>query len=71
MTWSEAFRAYIEKRFGEGAQQKAAISLRTAQSKVHYWCHGSRAREDERKRVARWSHGHVPADLPREAAKSA
>lgn len=60
------------KRFGDGAQQKAAIALKTAQSKVHYWCHGARAREEERKRIARWSGGAVPADLPREAeAKSA
>lgn len=64
VTWSAAFKAYIEKRFGDGAQQKAAMALRTAQSKVHYWCHGSRAREKMRARIERWSGGDVKADLP-------
>ena len=70
-TWSEAFKAYIGERFGDGAQQKAAIALRAAQSKVHYWCHGSRAREKERNRIERWSGGAVRADLPRQEAQSA
>ncbi len=65
MIWSAAFKAYIDERFGDGAQQKAALSLRAAQSKVHYWCHGARAREKERRRIQRWSGGRVPADLPR------
>lgn len=64
VTWSEAFRRYIERRFGEGAQQKAAIALKTAQSKVHYWCRGARAREKMRRRIERWSGGDVKADLP-------
>lgn len=63
-TWSDSFKAYIERRFGEGAQQKAAIALKTAQSKIHYWCHGARAREATRKSVERWSKGEVKADLP-------
>lgn len=72
MTWSDAFRAHIEKRYGDGAQQKAAIALKMAQSKVHYWCHGARAREETRKRIERWSGGDVRADLPSSAeAKSA
>jgi hypothetical protein len=70
-TWSEAFRAYIHERFGDGAQQKAALALKTGYSKVHYWCHGSRAREKERERIQKWSGGAVSADLPREEAKSA
>lgn len=63
MTWSDRFREYIERRFGTGAQQKAAFSLKVAPSKVHYWCHGATAREAMRKRVARWSNGEVPAEI--------
>lgn len=67
MTWSDRFRIYIERRFGTGAQQKAAFSLKVAPSKVHYWCHGATAREAMRKRIARWSNGEVPAALDAQA----
>lgn len=66
-TWSEAFKAYLA---GQGlSQQQALFALRRArvkvtQSGVSYWCRGTRPRESTRARVARWSKGAVPADLP-------
>jgi DNA-binding transcriptional regulator YdaS (Cro superfamily) len=63
-TWSDAFRSYIEKRFEECPQKSAADALHVAPSAVNYWCKGSRARESTRIRIARWSKGAVPADLP-------
>jgi len=64
MTWSEAFKGYIERRFGDGAQQKAAFALKVSPSKVSYWCRGSMPRERTRKRIDRWSKGEVAASLP-------
>lgn len=64
-TWSEAFKAHINKRFGHGAQLKAALSLGISQSKVSYWCRGSRAREATRLWIESWSDGEVVRDLPR------
>lgn len=64
MTWSDAFKGYIERRFGDGAQQKAAFALKVSPSKVSYWCRGSVPREKTRRRIDRWSKGEVSADLP-------
>jgi len=63
MTWNEAFRAYIEDRFGDGPQQKAAHSLKTTPANISYWCNGKLPREAWRKKIARWSGGKVPAEL--------
>ena len=68
MTWSEAFTAYIEERYGENAQIKAAASLGMSKSKIHYWCRGSRARDDTRQSTQRWSKGTVKASLPKEVS---
>jgi hypothetical protein len=62
MDWSQRFRAYIDKRFGSGAQQKAAFALRVSPSVVSYWCRGSLPRKRMRGRIARWSKGEVPAE---------
>lgn len=62
MNWSEIFRTYIEQRFGDSAQQKAADSLQVSPSAVSYWVRGSRPRETTRHRIAEWSSGLVPAD---------
>lgn len=64
MTWSEAFKAYIQRRFPERTQLEAAFSLKVSPSKVHYWCRGTRPVEETRKKIARWSKGEVPAELP-------
>lgn len=66
-TWSEAFTAYLE--FLGLSQQNAMFALRKAkikatQSQISYWVRGSRPREPMRDRIARWSKGAVPADLP-------
>lgn len=61
-SWSERFKAYITKRFGEGCQQKAAFSLKVSPSVVSYWCRGSIPRADMLRRIAKWSEGRVPAD---------
>ncbi len=63
MTWNEAFDAHIRERFGDGAQNKAAASLRTTPSNVFNWCHGKLPREKWRKRIDRWSGGRVPWEL--------
>lgn len=64
MTWNEAFKRYIEKRFpGDRPQQEAAFSLRTSPSNIHYWCTGTVPREKWRKKIATWSKGDVPAEL--------
>lgn len=68
MIWSDLFKAYIDKRFGDGAQQKAAFALKVSPSKVSYWCRGSVPREKTRKRIARWSEGAVPAEAANDAA---
>lgn len=62
--WSDAFRGYIERRFGKHAQKSAADALGVVPSAVNYWCKGSRPREETRERIQRWSKGAVPADLP-------
>lgn len=63
-TWSERFNEYIHRRFGDGAQQKAAFSLKVAPSKISYWCRGaSTPRKAVRQRIARWSKGEVPNDI--------
>lgn len=64
MIWSEAFRAYIHRRFATRPQLEASFSLRVSPSKVHYWCRGTRPVEETRKRIDRWSKGEVSADLP-------
>jgi hypothetical protein len=63
-TWSEAFAEYLDQ---EGLEQLAvALALRVGPSKVHYWKHGSRPRDPRiRRKIQRWSHDRVPADLPR------
>lgn len=63
MTWNEAFRRYIDKRFGDDAQKKAALSLKLPPSTISYWVNGTLPREPMRKRVERWSEGDVPAEL--------
>ncbi len=63
MTWSECFRAYIEKRFPESPQQEAAFSLRTTPSNIHYWCNDTVPRDKWRQRISDWSKGEVPAQL--------
>lgn len=63
MTWNEAFRAYIERRFGEGAQQRAAGSLKTTPSNVSYWCRDTIPRDGWRARIEKWSRGEVPSTL--------
>lgn len=65
MTWSESFRAYIARRFGDGCQQKAAVALKVPKSAVYYWLHGSTPRESTRLRIERWSKGEVPATAPK------
>jgi transcriptional regulator with XRE-family HTH domain len=62
MSWSEIFRAYIDQRFGDSAQQKAAEALKVSPSAVSYWCRGSRPRKTTRERIAEWSSGLVPKD---------
>ncbi len=62
--WSETFAAYIARRFGEGAQQKAAFALKVGPSAISYWCRGSTPREKMRRRIERWSKGEVPAAVP-------
>lgn len=68
MSWSEVFRGYIESRFGDGAQQKAAFALKVAPSKIHYWCRGTVPREKTRARIARWSDGAVPSECDADIA---
>ena len=64
MSWSDAFRSYIDRRFGTSAQQKAAIDLGVSPSAVSYWCRGSRPREAKRQEIEAWSGREVPAHLP-------
>jgi hypothetical protein len=60
-TWSDTFRAYIERRFdGDRAQQKAADALVVSPSAVSYWCRGSVPRVSTQERIAEWSGGEVP-----------
>lgn len=60
MTWSDLFRTYIERRFGDSYQQKTAVALEVSPSAVSYWCRGSKPRESTRRRIAEWSGGEVP-----------
>ncbi len=65
LTWSEAFKAYIHRRWPEHAQKEASFSLRVTPSTIHYWCRGARPRDAKlRKRIQHWSKGDVAADLP-------
>ncbi len=62
MSWSDLFRSYIEQKYGDYAQTRAAEDLGVSKSAVSYWCRASRPREEMRKRIQRWSRGLVPAD---------
>lgn len=65
MTWSERFRAHLEK---QGLTQLDAVfSLRRARIKaspsmVSNWCRGTVPREKTRERIDKWSDGAVPAN---------
>lgn len=63
MTWNEAFRRYIARRFGDAAPKRAAESLKTTPSNVFNWCRSTVPHERWRKRIAMWSKGDVPAEL--------
>lgn len=64
MTWNEAFRGYIERRFGENPQQQAAFSLKATPSNISYWCRDGRIpRQKWRDRIDKWSGGEVPSEL--------
>lgn len=62
-TWSEAFAACL---VAKGLNQlQATFALKVSSSKIHYWTHGTRPRDERvRRRIERWSDGTVPADLP-------
>lgn len=62
MSWSESFRAYIDRRFGDSAQQKAAEALQVSPSAVSYWVRGSKPRKHKRVEIELWSGGAVPAN---------
>lgn len=71
MGWSDRFAKHLRKR--DISQIDAVVELRSygvraTQSQVHYWCCGSRPREqDVRNRIERWSDGAIPACAPRES----
>lgn len=60
MSGPEKLGAYIKER---GLTNKdAAASLGVSTSMLHYWLHGaSLPREANRKLIAKWSRGAVPA----------
>ncbi len=57
--WSSAFRAYLDE--AGITQTAAALALGVSKSHVHYWCRGTRPRDEMRARVESWSGGAVRA----------
>lgn len=68
-SWSQAFRAYLEKNGIK--QQDASFDLRQPISAINGWARGGRPRNEKiRLRIEEWSHGEVWSHLPRDPIPS-